>query len=177
MPPSMRTRLGVLACSINRFKKIDCWHVHDTGLRHRFLEMGRSGEVLSHLRVLGIEDDHDLTLIAVGGVVDARIAETCRLLHFGMPIEDGAPLAVVPHLMTDNHHAHGSLLLLSAKHIGHEADTKPGSTLRSRTRSRPGWRSVCTEKILEPSAPGDVPSVNRFAAIRNSLFYEDNSLF
>src|SRR5512135_2268771 len=102
----------MLGCSINRFKKIDCWRVHDPSLRHRFLEIGRSSEVLGHLRVLGVEDDHDLTLIAVGGVVYARIAETSCLLHFGMPIEDGAPLAVVPHLMTDNHHAHGSLHLL-----------------------------------------------------------------
>jgi hypothetical protein len=28
-------------------------------------------------------------------VVDAWIAEVRRLLHFGMPIEDGTPLAVV----------------------------------------------------------------------------------
>jgi hypothetical protein len=33
-----------------------------------------------------------------------------------MPIEAGTPLAVVPHLMTDNHHPHGILLLLSAKY-------------------------------------------------------------
>lgn len=85
--------------------------VHDPGLRHRFLEIGRSGEVLGHLRLLGVEDDHDFTLIAVGGVVDARISETRRLLHFGMRIEDWAPLAVVPHPMTDNHHAHGFLRL------------------------------------------------------------------
>jgi hypothetical protein len=29
-----------------------------------------------------------------------------------MPIEDRTPLAIVPHLMTDDHHSHGILLLL-----------------------------------------------------------------
>jgi hypothetical protein len=67
--------------SINRFKKIDRWNVHDPSLRHRFLEFDRSREVLGHLRVLGVEDNNDLALIAVGGMVDARIAETCGLLH------------------------------------------------------------------------------------------------
>ena len=36
-----------------------------------------------------------------GGVVDARIAVTCSLLHFRMPIEDRTPLTVVPHPVTD----------------------------------------------------------------------------
>ena len=48
------------------------------------IDSSRSGEVLGHLRLLGIEDDRDFTLIAVGGVVDARIAEARRLLHFGI---------------------------------------------------------------------------------------------
>ena len=65
--------------SINRIKEIDRWDVDDPSLRHRFLEIGRSSEVLCHLRVLGVEDDHNLTLIAVGGVVDARIAEARSL--------------------------------------------------------------------------------------------------
>src|SRR6476660_10091795 len=86
---------------INRIKKIDRWDVDDTSLRHCFLEIDRSSEVLCHLRVLGVEDDHNLTLIAVGGVVDARITEACSLLHFGMPIENRTPLAVVPYLMPD----------------------------------------------------------------------------
>ena len=51
-------------------QEIDRWRVHDPGLRHRFLEIGRNSEVLGHLRLLGVKDDHDFTLIAVGGVVD-----------------------------------------------------------------------------------------------------------
>ncbi len=97
---------------IDRFKEIDCWRVQYTSPRHRFLEISRSSEVLGLPRVLGIEDNHDLTLIAVSGVVDAWIAEASRLLHFGVPIEDGTPLAVVPHFMTDDHHAHITLPLL-----------------------------------------------------------------
>jgi hypothetical protein len=101
-----------MGTSIDRFKEIDCWRVQYTGLRHRFLEISRSSEFLGLPRVLGIEDNHDLTLIAVGRVVDAWIGKARCLLHFGMPIEEGAPLAVVPHLMTDNHHAHRTLPLL-----------------------------------------------------------------
>lgn len=48
--------------------------------------------------------NNDLAPIAVGGMVDARIAETCGLLQFGMLIENRTPPAVVPHLMTDEHH-------------------------------------------------------------------------
>jgi len=65
-------------------------------------------------RVLSIEDDHNPALVTIGGVVDSWIDKARRPLHFDMPIEDGAPLAVVPHLMTDNHHSHGILPLLPA---------------------------------------------------------------
>jgi hypothetical protein len=54
--------------------------------------------VLNHLCALSIEDDYNLALVAVGGVVDSWVDKACRPLHFDMPIEDGAPLAVVPHL-------------------------------------------------------------------------------
>jgi hypothetical protein len=53
-----------------------------------------------------------ISLVTVGGVVASWIDKARRPLHFDMPIEDGAPLAVVPHLMTDNHHSHGILSLL-----------------------------------------------------------------
>jgi hypothetical protein len=36
-------------------------------------------------------------------------------LHFGMPIEDWTPLAVIPHFVTDNHHSHVTLPLLPAR--------------------------------------------------------------
>src|SRR5439155_26953229 len=62
-----------------------------------------------------VEDDHDLALVAVGGVVDSWIDKACRSLHFDMPIEDRTPLAIIPHLMTDDHHSHGILLLLPVR--------------------------------------------------------------
>jgi hypothetical protein len=31
-------------------------------------------------------------------------------LHFDMPIEDRTPLAIIPHVMTDDRHSHGILL-------------------------------------------------------------------
>ena len=85
----------ILGCSINRFKKIDCWRVHDTSLRHRFLEIGRSSESLGHPGILSVEDDYNLALIAVGRVVDPWIDKARRPLHLGMLIEDGAPMAAM----------------------------------------------------------------------------------
>src|SRR5262245_16787589 len=91
---------------IDQFKEIDCWRVQYTCIRHRILEIRRISKFLGLPRVLCIEDDHDLTLIAVGRVVDPWIAEASCLLLCSMRIKEGTPLAVVPHLMTDNHHAH-----------------------------------------------------------------------
>src|SRR5258707_15817698 len=98
-------------CSINRFKEIDRRGVYNPSLYHRHLEIGRSSEVLGLLGVLSVEDDHDLALVAVGGVVDSWIDKARRPLYFDMPIEDRTPMAIVPHLMTDDHHSHGILLL------------------------------------------------------------------
>src|SRR5262249_22987067 len=84
-------------------------------LYHRLLEVGRSSEVLGLLGILSVEDDHDLALVAVGGVVDSWIDKACRSLHFDMPLEDRTPLAIIPHLMTDDHHSHGILLLLPVR--------------------------------------------------------------
>src|SRR5262249_55546898 len=78
----------------------------------RLLEIGRSSEVLGLLGILSVEDNHDLALVTVGGVVDSWIDKARRPLHFDMPIEDRTPLAIVPHLMTDDHHSLGILLLL-----------------------------------------------------------------
>ena len=57
---------------------------------HRFFEVGGGSEVLSLLRVLSIEDDNNLALVAIGGMVDPWIDKARRSLHFGMPIEDRA---------------------------------------------------------------------------------------
>src|SRR5262245_64120832 len=92
--------------SIDRLKEIHCWRVQYTCLRHRILEIRRISKFLGLSRVLCIEDDHDLTLIAVGGVVDPWIAEASGRLLCSMRIKEGPPLAVVPHLMTYTHHAH-----------------------------------------------------------------------
>ena len=81
---------------IDQFKEVDCRGVQHSSLHHRFFEVGRCSEVLSHLCALSIEDDYNLALVAVGGVVDSWVDKACRPLHFDMPIEDGAPLAVVP---------------------------------------------------------------------------------
>ena len=79
-------------------------------------------------RLLGVKDDHDFTLIAVGGVVDARIAEARRLPHFGMRVEDWAPLAVIPHFMADNHHSHGILRLPLTSALAQQMrPTSPGA--------------------------------------------------
>src|SRR5207302_4701527 len=82
--------------------------VQNPSLYHRLLEIGRISEVLGLLGVLSVEDDHDLALVAVGGVVDSWIDKARRPLHFDMPIEDRTPMAIVPHLMTDDHHSHGT---------------------------------------------------------------------
>jgi hypothetical protein len=74
----------------------------------------RSAEAAKSLAILVssvVEDDHDLALIAVGGVLDSWIDKACRPLHFDMPVEDRTPLAIVLHLMADDHHSHGNLLL------------------------------------------------------------------
>ena len=34
-------------CQSNRFKEINCWRVHNPRLGHRFLEIGRSSEILA----------------------------------------------------------------------------------------------------------------------------------
>ena len=53
--------------SINRFKKIDRRSVQNARLLHRVFKISRSDKVLSLLRVLSVEDDNDLALIAIGG--------------------------------------------------------------------------------------------------------------
>src|SRR5262249_11910001 len=101
--------------SINRFKKIDGRSIQNARLLHRFFEIRRRGKVLSLLRVLSIEDDNDLTLVTVGGMIDPWIGEARRSLHFGMPIEDRTPLPVIPYFVTDNHHSHGALPLFPTR--------------------------------------------------------------
>jgi hypothetical protein len=46
----------------------------------------------SVLGILSVEDDHDLALVTVGGVVDSWIEKARRPLHFDMPIEDRTPV-------------------------------------------------------------------------------------
>jgi len=48
--------------------------------RHRFPEVGRSCEILGPLRVLGIEDHDNLTLV-IGRAEDTWIAKARCLLH------------------------------------------------------------------------------------------------
>src|SRR6476661_8898938 len=88
--------------------------VQNTSLLHRFFEVGRCSKLLSLLRVLGIENDNDVTLIAVGGMIDPRIDKPRASLHFGMLIEDRTPLAVISDFVPDNHHSHTILPLLPA---------------------------------------------------------------
>src|SRR3954451_17010612 len=69
-------------------------------------------------------------------MVDARIAETRCFLHFGMGIENGAPGAVVPHFMTNNHHAHRLPIAMLA-HLGDRASKAVAiSELGQHRRSR-----------------------------------------
>src|SRR6187455_3454622 len=103
--------------SIDRFKEIDRRSVQNARLLHRFFKISRRGKVLSLLRVLSVEDDNNLALVAIGGMIDPWICEARRSLHFDMPIEDRTPLAVIPHFVTDIHHSHGILPLLPAEPI------------------------------------------------------------
>src|SRR6476469_176441 len=86
--------------------------VQNTSLLHRFFEVGRCSELLSLLRVLGIEHDHNLTLIAVGGLIAPWIEKPRASLHFAMLIEDRTPRAVISDLVPDNHHSHSTFPLL-----------------------------------------------------------------
>ncbi len=56
--------------SINRFQKIDRRGVQNARLFHRFFEISRRGKVLSPLRILSVEDDNNLALLAIGGMID-----------------------------------------------------------------------------------------------------------
>src|SRR6185437_15815067 len=94
--------------------KPDRRSVQTARLLHHFFKISRHGKVLSLLRVLSVEDDNNLALVAIGGMIDPWICEARRSLHFDMPIEDRTPLAVIPHFVTDNHHSHGILPLLPA---------------------------------------------------------------
>jgi hypothetical protein len=64
---------------LDRIKKIDRRVVHDPRFRHRFPEVGRSGEILGRLRVLGVEDHDNLTLV-IGRAEDAHDALNCLRL-------------------------------------------------------------------------------------------------
>jgi hypothetical protein len=48
-----------------------------------------------------------------------------RPLHFDMSIEDGTPLALVPHLMPDDHYSHGILLPLVRSREDPSGSAKP----------------------------------------------------
>ena len=50
-------------------------------------------------------------------MLDAGIGEARRPLHFGMLIEDRAPLAVISDFVPDNHHSYRILPLFSANSI------------------------------------------------------------
>jgi hypothetical protein len=48
------------------------------------------------------------SLLKARGVVDAGISEACRILLLDMTIKYRPPLTVIPHLMADDHHSHGT---------------------------------------------------------------------
>src|SRR5262245_15448654 len=105
------------ARSTNRFKKIDGRSAQNARLLHHFFKVVRRGKVLSLLRVVSIEDDNNFALVAIAGMIDSWIGEARRSLHFGMPIENWTPLAIISHFVTDNHHSHCSLPLLPAEPV------------------------------------------------------------
>src|SRR6478672_13890401 len=91
--------LLIVSGSIDRFKEIDGRGVQNPSLRHRFLEVHRCSELLRLLRVLSIEYDNNLALVAVGGMVDPWIDKARRSLRFDMRIKHGTPLAIVLHFV------------------------------------------------------------------------------